>query len=207
MKTTQKLTIASLVLIALVTSAVLPAFAAASGMQALPVTGAALVEANAPAFAQGFAASGETAGTVTRVVVTNLFDYSVVQNGNVAPLTAATVGQYAFSAKYNNVGLIAHDYLAGGSFYQLTPGMEVEVYYSDGGTETYVITSVSRYQATNPNDYGAPFIDPNGVKLSAFQVFTKAYLRGGLTFQTCISTETTTTWGLLFVQAIPKGIE
>ncbi len=204
MKTTRNLTIATLLLIALAASAVLPAFAAASGPQTLPVTGPAAADAYAPAFVDAFAAADKSALKVTRVVVPGVFDYSVVQSGNSVPSSAGVLGQYASAAKKNNIGLLAHNYLAGSSFFLLSRGMDVQVYYSNGQMKTFTITNVLRFQATNPADFGDAFLDAAGKEISATSVFNRAYKGGGLTFQTCINANGVSTWGLLFVQAVPK---
>jgi hypothetical protein len=189
------------------------AYIASTLVTQLPVTGAARPQTEgtlvseaefAGAFTQLFASeAAKNNSTVVRVTVPGVLDYQVVQSGNSVP-SGYAVGQYGYAARKNNIGLLAHNYAAGGSFYALSSGMEVIVTYSNGQTATYVINNVMRYQATDPTNYGKPFIDSRGKEISAKQVFNQAYRRNGLTFQTCLWGEGSATWGLLFVQAVPK---
>jgi hypothetical protein len=167
----------------------------------LPVTGgtAQLQDAHS-----AFSANGVSkAKVVTSVQVTGKFTYAVSQNGNAAP-SGYTVGQYAYAASKNNLGFIAHNYLAGSSFYGLTAGDEVVVSFSDGTTKTFVVYNVARYQATNSNDFSKPFIDARGKQVSARQVFNQSYKAGQVTFQTCITADGSLTWGVIIIQASPK---
>ena len=114
------------------------------------------------------------------------------------------IGQYATAAEAGNIGLIAHNYAAGGSFYILAIGDEIVVNYIDGSTQTFIVNNVLRYQASTPGVFSS-FIDSNGKQVSAQSVFNQAYKRNQVTFQTCISREGSQSWGLLFVQAVPKN--
>jgi hypothetical protein len=136
---------------------------------------------------------------VTGVYVEGLFAYRVLQTGNAAPGGAGVVGQYAQARR--NIGLLAHNYAAGAKFYELTPGMKIKVIYGNRKIKTFTVKAVERYQASDPNDYGAPFIQTQtGKQLTAKALFNKMY-SSGLTFQTCITQNGTSTWGLLFVRA------
>jgi hypothetical protein len=168
---------------------------------ALPVTG--LNMRTAAGVTAGFMdqlLNGKSAKAVVQVSVPGKFSYSVVQTGNDVP-TGYELGQYTQAAKKGSVGLLAHNYLAGQSFFSLAIGDEVNLTYSNGATQTFVVTNVLRYQATDPNDYSKPFLNSNGRQVSAKNVFNQAFHNNGLTFQTCIIAEGLNTWGLLFVQA------
>lgn len=139
--------------------------------------------------------------TATKVEVPGVFSYTVEQSGNSVPSGGSSVGQYAAAAKKKAIGLLAHNYLAGGSFAYLKVGQQVIVTFSDGSTKTYEIYSIQTYQATDPTDFSQPFINSNGKKISARQVFNAAYKSNQLTFQTCIAKNGYSSWGVLFVIA------
>lgn len=165
---------------------------------ALPATGISVPQAAAPAAQMN--AGGSQVASVT---VTEKFSYPVVHSGNSAP-SSGGLGQYAYASQKGSLGFIAHNYLAGHSFFALEMGDTVTVTYNGGKQETFKVVNALRYQATNPNDFSAPFLNDNGKKLSALQVFKQAYRKNWVTFQTCITQDGTSTWGLLFVQAKPQ---
>jgi hypothetical protein len=165
---------------------------------ALPITGASVPQAAAPA--TQLKAGGSQVASVT---VTEKFSYSVVQSGNSAP-SGGVLGQYAYASQKGSLGFIAHNYAAGHSFFALEMGDTVTVTYNNGKRETFKVVNALRYQATDPNDFSAPFLNGNGKELSAIKVFKQAYRKNWVTFQTCISQDGTSTWGLLFVQAKPE---
>ena len=176
----------------------------ATQANALPVTGADMqMAAGTTAGFMEQMLKGGSAGTVVQISVPGKFSYAVVQSGNGVP-SGYVLGQYAQAAKKGNIGLLAHNYLAGQSFYALAIGDEVNVTYSNGATKTFVVTNVLRYQATDPNNYSKPFLNSNGKEISPKSVFNQAYQKNGLTFQTCITADGSYTWGLLFVQAKPR---
>ncbi|HKY54999.1 MAG TPA: hypothetical protein VJM08_11865 [Anaerolineales bacterium] len=116
--------------------------------------------------------------------------------------------QFAMASEYGNIGLLAHNYLSGRFFSQLTAGQEVRLVYGDGKVEYFIITEVLRYRALDPYSEWSSFrhLDNQDV-LSAEQMFTRAYTGDRhITFQTCIEANGNSSWGRLFVIAIPKSI-
>jgi hypothetical protein len=142
----------------------------------------------------------EISGSIVRVTVPGVLENQVVPSGNRAP-EGELIGQYSVAAEHGSIGLLAHNYLEGAKFYDLTPGMRVYLETSTGQTIEYQVTNIMRFQASNPDDYSKPFFDEAGNRLTAWELFQHAYLPGVLTFQTCISGEGTTTWGVMIVQA------
>ena len=141
---------------------------------------------------------------ISRVTVPGKFSYSVPQAGNSVPNQAGVVGQYAEAKGNGNIGLLAHNYLAGSSFAWINYGDEVQVTNSNGNIEYYVVNNILRFKASNPNDFTKPFIDEgSGQNYSARGLFNIAYKSGMVTFQTCIAQGGSTTWGIIFVQAVP----
>ena len=115
--------------------------------------------------------------------------------------------QFRTAAKYSSLGFIAHNYLAGDLFFSLNNGDTAIVIYGDGHTQSYRIYDIHHYQALSPNDPYSNFKDLDNANtkiLTAEQLFFKTYgLEGRLVFQTCIEEEGNSTWGRLFVLAIP----
>ena len=118
------------------------------------------------------------------------------------------VTQFAMASEVGNVGLLAHNNLAGLDFTRLAPGQEVNLVYGSGGIETFIVSRVVRYQALNPYSPYSEFRDlESGITISAQELFKQLY-RGDrhVTFQTCIESEGNLSWGRLFVIAEPKAI-
>jgi len=154
--------------------------------------------------APALAASAPLASSVTLSTGSAL---SVVQQPQNDPRfvsrekNAAT--QFSMAAKLGNVGLLAHNTLAGAQFGKLALGDKLTVSYSDGRTETFVVTAALRYQVL-PN---GKYLDlSSGATQSAGDVFHAAY--GGayhLTLQTCITADGNNEWGRLFIIAQPMA--
>jgi hypothetical protein len=120
---------------------------------------------------------------------------------------AGEVTQFASASDYGNIGLLAHNFLSGKSFFQLHTGQEVLIEYSDGTTEVFVVTEILRYQAIEPKSPFSSFRNLSNTDevLSTQQMFERAYAGGRhITFQTCIAKYGNASWGRLFVVATPK---
>jgi hypothetical protein len=133
----------------------------------------------------------------------------VQQPANNAGYVSSTDGvltQFRMPSQFGNVGLLAHNMLAGKIFFELEVGQEVRLVYGDGRVETFIIERVLRYQAFRPNSPYSDFRDLSTDEiLTADQVFRKAYTGDRhVTFQTCIAAEGVSTWGRIFVIATPK---
>ncbi len=70
-----------------------------------------------------------------------------------------TLTQFGEASQFGNVGLLAHNYLSGNFFFQLTTGMVIQLVYGDGRIETYQVTHIYRYRATSPNSVSSDFVD------------------------------------------------
>ena len=60
---------------------------------------------------------------VTGVIATDLFEFPVVQQGDSATYVSKaedTLTQFGMAARFGNIGLLAHNYLAGKNFFKLT---------------------------------------------------------------------------------------
>lgn len=115
--------------------------------------------------------------------------------------------QFRMANSYGNIGLLAHNYLSGKSFFDLEVGNEVRLVYGDGKVETFIVAEVLRYQALQPHSVHSSFRDlKTDEVLSVEKMFKRVYLGDRhVTFQTCIEQDGELSWGRLFVLAIPKA--
>ncbi len=152
--------------------------------------------------------NGET-NVVRGVYAKGLFAYPVIQqpadNGGYVSRDATVVTQFRLAAKYGTIGLLAHNYLAGEYFTALAEGQRVLVVYGDGRTVEYEVTEIYRYQALQPNSGTTPLLNlEDGKTYTAWDVFQSVYAGGDhIAFQTCIESNGLSTWGRLFVIALP----
>jgi hypothetical protein len=114
--------------------------------------------------------------------------------------------QYGPAARYGTVGLLAHNYLAGSGFETLPVGQLFWIVYGDGRTVSYRVARIHRYQTLQPDSSSNTFLDlVDNRQVTTAEVFTKMYTGGDrVTFQTCIAADGNTSWGLLFVIALPN---
>jgi hypothetical protein len=142
---------------------------------------------------------------VDKVLALTVVQQPADNNGYVSLNTNETT-QFHMAAQLGNVGLLAHNYLAGKLFSQLVTGQEVRLIYGDGHVVSYVVKEILSYQALQPNSQYSSFKNPGASEtLTTEQLFNKTY--GGehhLTFQTCIEAQGNPSWGRLFIIAIPK---
>ena len=150
------------------------------------------------------------ADSLRGVYIPNVLALSIVQqpSGNAGYVSSndGQATQFAMASQFGNVGLLAHNYLSGKSFSQITVGQEVRLVYGDGKVEYFVVTEILRYEALQPNSPWSSFRDLNdNTTLNAEQMFKRVYTGDRhLTFQTCIQAEGISSWGRLFVVAVPK---
>lgn len=150
--------------------------------------------------------------TLRGVYVSDILALPVVQqppeNSNYVSNRDGTATQFATASQYGNIGLLAHNYLAGSTFSKLAIGQEVRLLFDDGHSEYFVISEILRYKALDPsNPYGTfqDLTDPGEI-LSAGEIFNRVYAgKRHVTFQTCIAANGLSSWGRLFVVAIPAS--
>ena len=143
------------------------------------------------------------------VYVNNLFALPVVQQPSSNAAYVSTINnmvtQFGMASQFGGVGLLAHNYLSGQYFFQLTPGMIIDLIYGDGHIEYFQVSHVYRYQATSPESVYSDFIDLDTQEyLTGSALFKKVYMgTRHVTFQTCISQNGNSSWGRYFVLADP----
>jgi hypothetical protein len=149
------------------------------------------------------------ADAIVGVYVTNVLALTVQQQPDGDPAyvssTPDAVTQFDQAAKRNVIGLLAHNYAAGDYFFDLQPGQRVRIILGNGSSQTYIISEIMRFQALEPTSPSIQFIDLGTDEIqSVGEVFNLVY--GGehhLTFQTCIAKDGISSWGRLFVIAVP----
>lgn len=144
------------------------------------------------------------------VYIQGVMAYPIVQQPSGQPGYVSNDGkaitQFGMATEAGNVGLLAHNYLAGSNFPQLAPGQQVDLVYGDGKVESFIVTQVLKYQALDPNSSSSKFKSLDGeTTLTAEELFRQVY-RGTrhVTFQTCIEANGDFSWGRLFIIATPK---
>ena len=149
-------------------------------------------------------------GILSKISIENLVTLGIVRQpfGNstfVTPVPGYAT-EYQTALNYGTIGLLAHNYLAGQYFFQISSGQKITLTYSDQTTKNFVVTQIQRYQALSPNSASSNFIELySGKLLTASQLFRKIYKdqTGHLVLQTCIYADQNPTWGRLFIVAEP----
>jgi hypothetical protein len=113
--------------------------------------------------------------------------------------------QFGSAAGLGSTGLLAHNYLAGRHFALMQPAQVLHLVYGDGRIETYIVAHLLRYRALQPNSMQSDFEDLNsGERIGGATLFSDIYgQRGAVVLQTCIASNGSSTWGRLFVIAMP----
>lgn len=147
--------------------------------------------------------------TLSGLYVHNKFAFQIIQQplGNPAFVSNENdlLTQFSIASEVGNIGLLAHNYLAGANFSELEKGDIIFLIYGDGRTQKFVVDDIQAYRATDPLSPYSYFENLNNEELlSAEQLFNKVY-RGEfhLTLQTCIEKDGNLSWGRLFIIAKP----
>jgi hypothetical protein len=150
------------------------------------------------------------AGVLVGVYVPQVFALPIVQQpvGNPGYVSQSpnVITQFEMATEVGNVGLLAHNNLAGQEFTNLSLGNEVRLVYGDGKVEYFIVTQMLRYQALQPYSPYSEFRDlETSQTITAEELFRKVY-RGDrhVTFQVCIAANGIDAWGRLFIIAQPK---
>jgi hypothetical protein len=143
------------------------------------------------------------------IYVSDVMAYPIIQQpyGNPAYVSseANTITQFSIASEVGNIGLLAHNYLAGANFSELKAGDVIKLVYGDGHTENFIVEEILQYKATAPLSPYSNFINVETEEfLTAEGLFNKVY-RGEyhVTLQTCIEKDGNLSWGRLFIIAKP----
>lgn len=126
---------------------------------------------------------------------------------NYVSTNSGEITLFSSASKYGNIGLLAHNYLSGKSFTNLSVGQEIRLVYDDGESEYFVVSEILQYQALDPENPLSSFqnIDNKNEILTAQEMFERVYEGNRhVTFQTCIAKYGESSWGRLFVVALPE---
>jgi hypothetical protein len=177
----------------------------------LPLSSASAAESgDLPAFS-GFIAAvvNGRAREVRGVYVPGTLALRVLQQpqddpGFVLPMDGVAT-QFRLAARNRVIGLLAHNDLAGAEFSGLKIGQEVRVVYGNGRVEYYRINRLARFQVLQPGSQQENYEDLNSnATYSAQEIFSIFYDGDAhVTFQTCLLRDGNSSWGRLFVTAIP----
>ena len=117
--------------------------------------------------------------------------------------------EFTMPKRYGAVGILAHNYLSGSRFSQLTPGTEIVVVFGDGRIARYTVTGSESYQALDPNSPVSDFVhpsDPTRRVLTSSEMFQRVYTRPNqIVFQTCVEAFGDPSWGRIFITAEASG--
>ena len=115
------------------------------------------------------------------------------------------VTQFQSAADHNVIGLLAHNYLSGNLFYQLTMGEEVRIVFGDGSYQRYRVIGSYAFQKLEPSNLQSDLVDMSTEEvLTTNQVFNRFYNgEHHVTLQTCLEEGGLSNWGLTFIVAEP----
>ena len=147
---------------------------------------------------------------VVGVYVPNILALRVVQQPEAGSSYIYPVEGYAtqfeLAARFGTTALLAHNYLSGARFFELSPGEPADLVYGNGAIRRYTISKLRHFQALRPDDPFSTFVDLDNGRdsLSSDQLFRQIYSdTGHVIFQTCIKHDGNPSWGRLFVIATP----
>jgi hypothetical protein len=91
-----------------------------------------------------------------------------------------TITQFGLASQAGSTGLLAHNYLAGESFFLLRENQKFYLIYGDGQVSGFVVTEILRYKALEPASTSSRFVAlENNDTLLASELFSKVYDRDG----------------------------
>jgi hypothetical protein len=104
-----------------------------------------------------------------------------------------------------NYGMLAHNYLAGRFFFNMTTGDIIQLVFGDGDYQDFEVVDIKEYQALQPNSPRSDYINlVSGAQLTANNLFYEVYMGDfHTTLQTCIAQGIEDSWGRRFVLAPP----
>lgn len=119
--------------------------------------------------------------------------------------SAGVATHFKMAEQFGNIGILAHNHLAGAEFFNLREAQIIEVVMSDGSIAYYQIRSLQNFQALSPNSPTSNYLDEAGNLISANDLFLQVYAsgKGQLILQTCILKNGDPSWGRLFITAEP----
>lgn len=139
---------------------------------------------------------------VVAVFVPGVLAQPVVQQRSSLYVSTAPeeITQFRLAKTYGSIGLLAHNYLIGGKFFDIEIGDLAYVIYGDGHYQVYRVTEFADYQALSKT----VFREVNSRNsIDQYSLVDKIYgaNHDRLVFQTCIEKNGALSWGRRFILA------
>jgi hypothetical protein len=148
--------------------------------------------------------------TIVGIWIENVLALQVVYQPSSNPGYVSTIDETVTYFLYpwrhaGNHGMLAHNYLAGRYFFNISEGDIITLVFGDGNYEDFEVTHINEYQALQPNSPRSNFINlDSGEHLTANSLFIEVYMGDfHTTLQTCIANGAETEWGRRFTLAPP----
>jgi len=182
---------------------------------AVPLKSASAAESGAlPTFSDFVAAVMDGQANVVRgVYVPGTLALRVMQQPANDPGSVLRVDgvatQFNLAAGNQIIGLLAHNDLAGASFSSLTVGQEVRIVYGDGRVDYFIVNRLARFQVLHFGSQNENYVElSTNIAYTPQNIFTRFYDGNvHVTFQTCIFQDGNSSWGRLFVTAVPVSTQ
>lgn len=163
-----------------------------------------------PKFIDEVATSGDP-NEVAGLFLADVLELPVVQqprdNPGFVSSKPDTVTQFGMVNQFGSVALLAHNDLAGEKFFDLEVDQILSLVFGNEDVTYYRIVEVLEYQALSPTSPYSSFVDlddPEGKVISVTDLFYNIYAKADrLVLQTCIAEEGQSSWGRLFIIAVP----
>jgi hypothetical protein len=144
---------------------------------------------------------------IVGVYIDNLMAKPVVQQpqGNYEFISSDpnTITQFMLTTP-GVVGLLAHNHLAGKSFFEIKPGDRVFIIEGNGLVSEYQVSEIDSFQVIKTDGVSKYLNVHTSEMLDAGQLFAKFYMgEPHITLQTCIAKDGDPAWGRLFIIAVP----
>jgi hypothetical protein len=149
------------------------------------------------------------ADTLVGIYVKGIMALHIVQQPNGDPayidLSDGSATQYYRASIYGTIGLLAHNYLSGRHFFEISLGTDLILVYGDGRTSQYTVSEIGDYQRLSLTDVRSDFVDlATNEQKNVDEVFAHYYQQKQvLTLQTCIAQNGKSDWGVRFILARP----
>jgi hypothetical protein len=113
--------------------------------------------------------------------------------------------QFSRPARYDVIGLLAHNTNSGILFYELDFGSPVYLAFGDGAVSLYRVEDIQDFQKLEPGNSRSDYVElSSGQVLGTNAVFDRFYRNGPhLILQTCLEFEGDYNWGVRFILARP----
>ncbi len=200
--------------------AVVLSVALATPLNSIPVTGESINSSNpipvtAVPTLNGFvqsisAVNVASANTIVGIYAPDKFAMSIVQQpaGDAGYISTENeiVTQFAMASQFGTIGLLAHNFLGGAHFSDVSIDQTIVLVKGDQSLAYYKVESIQTFQALTPNSPYSNFkaLDGSERVLSANDMFTNIYMQSGkLILQTCVAEGDELSWGRLFITASP----